>query len=163
MGIIRDDIRKAGRWQRGTGKMDNYYDDDPSYYFAVQLAGFVGATAPFHLKRNEVSPRLDLQRQIFPFIEAACGTPGSIEYENWQAECVHEMEERNANDASQLEHVLPLQYDSNVRGFIPASTRESNLSKKCFLKAMIRLRRVILQDAAVYLCSLTEVRSPLLA
>ncbi|KAF9119700.1 hypothetical protein BG015_006258, partial [Linnemannia schmuckeri] len=99
--------------------MDMYYDDEPAYYFAVQMAGFLGGQVPFHLKRNEISPNLDLQRQIFPFIETAFGPSGSPEYDVWQKECLQEMEEKNANDSSQL--------------------------------TLLRLRRVILQDAADYL------------
>ncbi|KAH7042908.1 hypothetical protein BKA57DRAFT_440931 [Linnemannia elongata] len=73
------------------------------------------------------------------------------------------MEETNTNDPSQLSSVLPLQYDPNVRGFVPSNTRQSDLAKQCFLKALLRLRRVILQDAAEYLCRFTDVESPLLA
>lgn len=161
--IRREDIKKAGRWVHQNSKLDEYYDDDPSYLFAVQMAGFLGGQVPFHLKRNEISPSLELQRQIFPFIETAFGPPGSSEYDEWQEECIHEMEERNANDPSQLSNVLPLQYDPNVRGFVPSNTRQSDLAKQCFLKALLRLRRVILQDAAEYLCRFTDVESPLLA
>ena len=160
--IRREDIKKAGRWQQNNSKMDNFYDDDPAYSFAVEMAGFLGGQVPFHLKRNEVSPHLDLQQQIFPFIESAFGPPGSPEYDEWQAECVHEMEERNANDPSQLRYTLPFQYDPNVRGFVPVNTRQSDLAKKCFLKALLRLRRVVLQDAAVYFSHFTDVKSPLL-
>ncbi|KAF9115429.1 hypothetical protein BGW39_003057, partial [Mortierella sp. 14UC] len=95
--------------------MDEYYDDEPTYHFAVQMVGFLGGQVPFYLKRNENSPSLDLQRQIFPFIETTFGSPGSPEYDEWQAECIHEMEERNANDPFQLSSVLPLQHDPNVR------------------------------------------------
>lgn len=109
-----EDIRKAGRWIQNTSKMDNFYDDDPSYSFAVEMAGFLGGQVPFHLKWNEVSPNLDLQQQIFPFIKSAFGPPGSPEYDKWQVECVHEMEERNANDSSQLSNTLPLQYDPSI-------------------------------------------------
>ncbi|GJJ71712.1 hypothetical protein EMPS_04069 [Entomortierella parvispora] len=161
--IARDEIRKAGRWQQNTTKLDQYYDDDPSYHFAVQLAGFLGGEVPFHLKRNEISPSLDLQQQIFPFIETACGPPGSPAYNEWQEECIQEMEERNANEASQLQNVVPLQYDSSIRGMVSANTRQSEMAKKCFLKALLRLRRVILQDAAEYLCKHSNVKSPLLA
>lgn len=160
--IRREDIRKGGRWVQGSGKLDLNYDDDPAYSFAVEMAGFLGGQVPFHLKRNEASPSLALQRQIFPAIESAFGPPGSPEYEEWQMECVHEMEEKNANDSSQLGDTLPLQYDPNVRGFVPCNTRQSDLAKKCFLKALLRLRRVILQDAAVYLSHFTNVQSPLL-
>ncbi|OAQ25245.1 hypothetical protein K457DRAFT_23336 [Linnemannia elongata AG-77] len=161
--IRREDIKKAGRWVHQNSKLDEYYDDDPSYLFAVQMAGFLGGQVPFHLKRNEISPSLDLQRQIFPFIKTAFGPPGSSEYDEWQEECMHEMEETNTNDPSQLSSVLPLQYDPNVRGFVPSNTRQSDLAKQCFLKALLRLRRVILQDAAEYLCRFTDVESPLLA
>ncbi|KAG9066515.1 hypothetical protein KI688_001743 [Linnemannia hyalina] len=84
--IRQEDIRNAGRWIQHSSKMDVYYDDEPAYFFAVQMAGFLGGQVPFHLKRNEVSPSLDLQRQIFPFIEAAFGPPGSPEYDEWQVE-----------------------------------------------------------------------------
>ena len=160
--IRREDIKKAGRWVKNSSKME-YYGDDPSYHFAVQMGGFLGGQVPFHLKRNEISPTLELQQQIFTFIETAFGPPGSSEYDAWKEECIHEMEERNANDSSQLSSVLPLQYDPNVRGYVPSTTRQSDLAKQRFLKALLRLRRVILQDAAEYLCKFTDAESPLLA
>jgi integrase len=77
--VAEEDIRTGGRWVHGTGKMHQVYLDKQPITFALAMAGF--SVKPFHLRRNEVAPSLELQRLIFPFIEEATGSPGSQENE----------------------------------------------------------------------------------
>ncbi|KAK3842113.1 MAG: hypothetical protein J3R72DRAFT_490831 [Linnemannia gamsii] len=44
------------------------------------MAGFLGGQIPSHLKRNESTPSIDLQRLIVSFIKTAFGPPESAEY-----------------------------------------------------------------------------------
>ncbi|KAG0352353.1 hypothetical protein BGX24_007610, partial [Mortierella sp. AD032] len=161
--IKEEDIRDGGRWIQGTGKMQQFYLQKVPTKFALQIAGF--RTKPFHLRRNEVAPSLDLQRLIFPFIESLIGKPDSQENENWRKECDDEMNEVDPHNHEGLEGVLPPVYvkpSKSNPAKAPIYRKHSNI--KFVLRFLLRLRRVILQDAAAYLYlkSIYHYESPLL-
>src|SRR5690349_17697373 len=161
--VAEEDIRTGGRWVHGTGKMHQVYLDKQPITFALAMAGF--SIKPFHLRRNEVSPSLPLQRLIFPFIEEAIGAPGSFENEQWRRECDLEMQEFDPNNNDNLDDVEPYAFEPNPKlskvNKATALARRSN--KKHVLRLMLRLRRVLLQDAAEYLHRYPDITlSPLL-
>ncbi|KAI8594344.1 hypothetical protein EDD21DRAFT_359975 [Dissophora ornata] len=150
MGMLQEEIRIGGRWVHGVGKMQQFYLSNYPIPFAFGMAGF--REKSLHLKRNEVSPPMELQQEIFPFIETAFGEPGTEDREEWQKTCVDEMNEKKQNDSSQLQDVLPLQSTTTQEaGVPPAHTVHLDVAKRSFLKLLLRQRRVILQDAAVYM------------
>ncbi|KAG9319026.1 hypothetical protein KVV02_002272, partial [Mortierella alpina] len=83
LGVPEEEIRRAGRWVQGTSKMHQYYLSSLPVPFARAIAGF--GKKPFHLKRNDIVPSLDLQRRIFPFIEGAYDAHGDEAKLRWEA------------------------------------------------------------------------------
>lgn len=148
-----EEIRRAGRWVQGTSKMHQYYLSSLPVPFARAIAGF--GKKPFYLKRNDIVPSLDLQRRIFPFIEGAYDAHGEEARQRWRAECRDVMNEVEVDDEDSLEHELQDIKDNwltirvSQRGQV--ATRTPGIAKKNFLKLLLRLRRVILQDAVIYM------------
>ncbi|KAG9061541.1 hypothetical protein KI688_007119 [Linnemannia hyalina] len=161
--IAEEDIRTGGRWVQGTGKMHQVYLEKQPITFALAMAGF--SVKPFHLRRNEVAPSLVLQRLIFPFIEKAIGDPGSRENELWRKECDLEMQEFDPNNSDNLDDVEPYAFEPNPNPLKmnKATALAQRSNKKHVLRLMLRLRRVLLQDAAEYLYRYPDIAlSPLL-
>ncbi|ORZ26734.1 hypothetical protein BCR41DRAFT_204776 [Lobosporangium transversale] len=122
--------------------------------FAFGMAGFI--KKPFHLRRNEVEPSLELQRQVFPFIELAFGEPGTPGYDNWMRVCDGEMTElkdvamRERPDLVDIENEDCDNEGNEGAKCCVSCTSISNDRKISFLKLLLRLRKVILQDVAAY-------------
>ncbi|KAI7851182.1 hypothetical protein BDC45DRAFT_514994, partial [Circinella umbellata] len=121
------------------------------------MAGFWDK--PFRLPRNNVSPSLKLQKMVFPWIEDCYGPDN----DPWKKFCEHEMYERDENDddsddgdCENVEFVeqdgIQHQHSKNERSKAPSSLqRGADTAKRGFLRLLVRCRRIILQDAAVFL------------
>ncbi|KAF8914557.1 hypothetical protein BGZ58_005701 [Dissophora ornata] len=158
MGMLQEEIKIGGRWVHGAGKMQQFYLSNYPIPFAFGMAGF--REKSLHLKRNEVSPPMELQQEIFLFSKTAFGEPGTEDREEWQKTCVDEMNEKDQTDSSQLQDVLPLQSTTTQEtGVPPTHTVHLDVAKRSFLKLLLR---VILQDAAVYMCEYGNIKSPIL-
>ncbi|KAG9322912.1 hypothetical protein KVV02_003439 [Mortierella alpina] len=158
LGIRAEDINFGGRWVRGSGRLDIHSVSNIPIRFAFGMAGFREGE-PFHLRRNEIPPSVQLQETIFPFIEKAFGEPGSEANQRWRQECLDEMNEKYEDQPDQLKDTLPLDLST---GTDDAPGAHIDLNKKRFFKMLLRLRRVILQDAVDYLHTHSAVKSPLL-
>lgn len=129
------------------------------------MAGFW--EKPFSLARNDVSPPMELQKMIFPWIEDYFGAGN----EEWVAAYEKEMAEVDENE-DEDENVINREIDEEAdeeptqfveengiinmrekkgKGKQKASQSSINTAKRGFLRLLIRCRRIILQDAAVYL------------
>ncbi|KAG0061628.1 hypothetical protein BGZ89_011298, partial [Linnemannia elongata] len=149
LNVLEEDIRTGGRWIQNTGKMQQYYLQKRPTQWALAIAGF--RNKPFHLPRNEVDPPLDLQRQIFPFIESLIGNDGAKKNTEWKRDCDREMEQFDPNNTAELETVLPepLTPLFKADGSRPPTVYRVRSNITFVLRLMLRLRRVLLQDAAV--------------
>ncbi|KAF9084167.1 hypothetical protein BGX27_003905, partial [Mortierella sp. AM989] len=144
---------RAGRWVQGTGKMQQYYLSNLPVRFARGIAGFRSKSS--HLRRNELVPPETLQQSIFPFIEDAYRDHGDEAHQRWLQECKEEMDEVNQNDfeaddeEEDTQEVVIISSRKSKTTIENERTSESggDIAKKRFLKLLIRLRRVILQDA----------------
>ncbi|KAG0247367.1 hypothetical protein BG011_001611, partial [Mortierella polycephala] len=123
------------------------------------FAGF--KERPFHLKRNEVSPPLDLQRKVFPFIESSFDNDKGKD-QTWRKECDMEMMEYNPNEKRQLRDIKPRIPMPSTYEKAPVHFSDSMRAKQCYLRMLLRTRRIILQDAAEYLCEYSYLQSHLL-
>ncbi|KAF9117677.1 hypothetical protein BGW39_001902, partial [Mortierella sp. 14UC] len=121
--------------------------------WALAVAGL--RNKPFHLTRNEVDPSLELQRMLFPFIENVIGGRGSDKNAKWQKDFDREMNQFDPNNTKELEAVRP-------EPLVPLPKSKSDSTRRptvykvrshvsFVLHLMLRFRRVLLQDAAVYL------------
>ncbi|KAF9200086.1 hypothetical protein BGZ49_009713 [Haplosporangium sp. Z 27] len=86
LGIIQEEIKTGGRRVCGNGKMRQFYLSSYPLPLALDMEGF--KDKPFYLKRNEVSPPIELQQKIFPFVGKAFGDPETETYKAWRQECV---------------------------------------------------------------------------
>ncbi|KAF9204330.1 hypothetical protein BGZ59_001099 [Podila verticillata] len=161
LGIRPEDIKLGGRWVHGNGRMDQHYMSNIPISFAFGMAGFKDGK-PFHLKRNEKAPPVELQEKIFPFIETAFGEPGSEGNKRWRQECLDDMNEKDEDQPEQLDNILPFDPPASDPSIHPVHEAHFSMNKKRFFKFLIRLRRVILQDAVVYLHIFKSIKSPLL-
>lgn len=154
LGISIEDIKRGGGWQDDLSRLETHYMGRLPGQFARGMAGF--REKPFHLSRNIIKPPLDLQRQIFPWIEGMFPQ----EKDAWKVECDQEMNEYDENygdDDDDVDLTIEIvEEDGIVRPI--SSTRKTrrlltgyDLALRGFLNLLLRCRRIILQDAAVFL------------
>ncbi|KAI7870889.1 uncharacterized protein EV154DRAFT_570817 [Mucor mucedo] len=103
----------------------------------------LGRLKTHYLARNTVSPSLELQRTIFPRIESYFGV-GSVE---WEAACDNKMKEIDEKE-DEDDNVINMEIRSQAD---PVEFNSIETAKRGFLRLLIRCRRIILQDAAIYL------------
>ncbi|OAD79495.1 hypothetical protein PHYBLDRAFT_162559 [Phycomyces blakesleeanus NRRL 1555(-)] len=127
------------------------------------MAGFWEKS--FSLARNGVSPPMELQKMVFPWIEDYFGA-GNI---GWVAVCEKEMNEVDENE-DEDENIINLEIDEEAdsvefvkedgrlqskekkrKGKQRATQSSINTAKHKFLQLLIQCRRIILQDAVIYL------------
>ncbi|OAD76857.1 hypothetical protein PHYBLDRAFT_142363 [Phycomyces blakesleeanus NRRL 1555(-)] len=120
---------------------------------------------PFSLARNGVSLPMELQKMVFPWIEDYFGVGNA----KWVAVCEKEMNEVDENE-DEDENIINLEIDEEAdsvefveedgrlqskekkrKGKKRATQSSINTTKHGFLRLLIQCRRIILQDAAVYL------------
>lgn len=161
LGIPFDLIKRGGGWKDRLGRLETHYLGKLPSQFARGMAGFWDKA--FHLPRNNASPSLELQRMIFPWIEDYFGS----ENEAWKIICEKEMREVDENEDDGIsdndddennnvefveENGRMVQGNGQrVRKTHATIQRSTDTAKRGFLRLLIRCRRVILQDAAVYL------------
>ncbi|CAO0801485.1 unnamed protein product [Mucor circinelloides] len=162
-GIPFDLIKREGGWKDRLGRLETHYLGKLPSSFARGMAGFW--EKPFSLARNNVSPTLELQRMVFPWIESYFGE-GNLE---WEAVCEKEMKEIDENE-DEDDNIFNLDVENEAdpiefveedgrmilkepkgKGKQKAVQSSIDTAKRGFLRLLIRCRRIILQDAAVYL------------
>ncbi|KAI9327252.1 hypothetical protein BD770DRAFT_449902 [Pilaira anomala] len=170
LGIPVELIKKGGGWKDKETRLETHYLGKLPAPFARGMAGFWGK--PFALARNSVSPSLELQKTIFPWIESY----SSVNNKEWGAACNKEMneiddnkdEEANIlnmvlnNEVELEEHVEEVEFveedgrtkskkKDKGKGKQRAVQSRESVMKRGFLRLLLRCRRIVLQDAAVYL------------
>ncbi|KAG0263577.1 hypothetical protein DFQ27_001676 [Actinomortierella ambigua] len=107
-------------------------------------------------RRGEAHPSNELQMEIFPFVRTALFNDGSVEPREWVRACKDVMEEK----------IHELNDDPPLRDLIAATRNEDSTNRltqqQQFLLMLVRVRRVILQDAAEYLCRFDRLDHPML-
>lgn len=146
LGLDFDHIRHLGRWVMG--QMENFYAPKNPTVGAFYMAHFNKRDEPYQIERDLVTPDLELQRLIFPWIEdvmdEADGKP-------WVEVCADEMRGINPTEAT-LKDVFwkPLALDK-LSKTTASLTSSALIDRIAFLKLLVRMRRVILQDAVMML------------
>ncbi|CAO3657686.1 unnamed protein product [Mucor hiemalis] len=159
-GIPIDVIKKGGGWKDGLGRLETHYLGKVPSEFARGMAGFW--VKPFGLSRkNRVDPPVELQEKFFPWIEDVFGENAS-----WNKECIDKMNQ--IDDSEFIEEDSPIEIIEEVvaegeneqssssrrKGKQRETVADQSIdaAKRGFLKLLVRCRRIILQDAAVFLC-----------
>ncbi|KAG0285137.1 hypothetical protein BGZ98_005636, partial [Dissophora globulifera] len=103
---------------------------------------------PVHLKRNEIAPSLSLQRQIFPFVEDALWAPGTEDHRLWVERCQKAMEDVDDNREEDLREVSAFGGTEGATRGVKSNSQYATQTN--FLLMLVRMGRIILQDAAAY-------------
>ncbi|KAG2211324.1 hypothetical protein INT46_009226 [Mucor plumbeus] len=161
--IPLDLIKRGGGWKDRLGCLETHYLGKLPSQFARGIAGFWDK--PFALARNGVSPPIELQKSIFPWIEGYFGENNA----EWITACEREMQEVDENE-DEDDNIINLEVDEDPVEFVEEDGRmivkekqkkgkqravqsSMDTAKRGFLRLLIRCRRIILQDAAVYIPS----------
>ncbi|CAO3610830.1 unnamed protein product [Mucor fragilis] len=67
LGIPTDTIKKGVGWKDCLGRLETHYLGKVPSEFARSIAGFWNKL--FGLKRNRINPLIELQQEVFPWIE----------------------------------------------------------------------------------------------
>ncbi|CAO3649705.1 unnamed protein product [Mucor hiemalis] len=157
LGMPNDTIKRGGGWKDRLGRLETHYLNKVPSEFARGMAGFWAK--PFGLERNRVDPPVEIQKLVFPWIEGYFGDDAA-----WKQECMNEMRQVDESE---------FHGEETLAEFVEEDVEEDNLTdsqrrkgkqrevvavhhsldaaKRGFLKLLIRCRRIILQDAAVFL------------
>ncbi|GJJ75258.1 hypothetical protein EMPS_07616 [Entomortierella parvispora] len=147
-GATHEDISKHGGW--GTNRLITHYLDGVDASVALQMAGFEnGRTENFWLERN-VIPDLELQRMVFPFIERACSNPEDKKHYDpfWIQTIDNIMLDRSIFYGRQEENIKIKKIKKRAARKVLS---DEAISRRRHLCLLAHLRKVILQDAAVFL------------
>lgn len=143
-------IAKHGNW--ASNRLSTHYLEGVEPSVALRLAGFDrDRLERFWLARNTVIPSIELQRQLFPFIEDACSdTFWRLTIDNIMRDCdvFHGREElREKLRRGECKEVKQVYTDKDMQTVLSNEV----ISRKRHLSLLAHLRKVILQDAAVIL------------
>ncbi|ORY99697.1 hypothetical protein BCR41DRAFT_215009 [Lobosporangium transversale] len=142
-------VLHLGRWK--TGQMQAFYAPMIPITGAFYMAHFNKIDEPYFIERDLVTPPLALQRLIFPWIEDNFKTDMPQKTQSWIKECDQEMEglDPNVCTAEDLHSIPPRESAATVGTSRIYDTVLVN--RIAFLKLLVRMRRVILQDAVLYM------------
>ena len=138
-GATVEEIAQHGNW--ALNRLATHYLSSVNPGVALQMAGFDQPLERLWLPRNTVIPPIELQRQLFPFIEGQYP-----EDDDWEAWIENIMLDRdiyygrsiNAHESSQVNDSNSLEYVENDDDDVP---------RRRHLILLAHLRKVILQDA----------------
>ncbi|KAI8606631.1 hypothetical protein EDD21DRAFT_410014 [Dissophora ornata] len=106
---------------------------------------------PYFIERDLVTPPLSLQPLIFPWIESSFNKDMPWKTDSWIKECDQEMEGVDPDGPTESNlHWVPVEESTSTAKLteLVSSTLVDRIS---FLKLLVRMRRVILQDAVLYM------------
>ena len=143
-------IAKHGNW--ATNRLSTHYLEGVEPSVALRLAGFDrDRLERFWLARNTVIPSIELQKQLFPFIEDACSdTFWELMIDNIMRDrdVFHGREElREKLRRGECKEVKQVYTNTDMQRVLSNEA----ISRKRHLSLLAHLRKVILQDAAVIL------------
>ncbi|KAK3806140.1 MAG: hypothetical protein J3R72DRAFT_507494 [Linnemannia gamsii] len=141
-------IAKHGNW--ASNRLSTHYLEGVEPSVALRLAGFErDHSERFWLARNTVIPSIELQKQLFPFIEDAYSdTFWGLMIDNIMHDRDIFYEElREKLRRGEYKEVKQVYTDTDMQTVLSNET----ISRKRHLSLLVHLRKVILQDGAVIL------------
>jgi len=140
-GLDQGNLARMGRWCHD--KMTVYYLSGLAIPGAFASAGF--HNEPYVLERDCEQPPVELQRLIFPWIEAQYP-----ENPKWADECDDIMNGIERSGTRIANDILADQSMSSDSRQVPTHS-QTQVAKYSLLHLLLHLRRVILQDAAMFI------------
>lgn len=148
-GLSLDDIRHLGQWVMG--QMENFYAPKNPTRGAFCMAHF-SPHEPYFLECDLVMPPLDLQCLIFPWIKSTFDIDMPEKAATWCLECDKEMGGVDPNVATD-EDIFWNQPDRTTltKRLSCAFVADALIAQIGFLKLLVQLWHIILQDAVLFL------------
>ncbi|KAG0253526.1 hypothetical protein BGZ95_006299, partial [Linnemannia exigua] len=114
---------------------------------------------PYLVERDLITPPLELQRLLFPWIEHSFDLDDPGKTHSWILECDQEMKgvdetvitEDDIHWEARFQHSTAQESASGPDWTANRLTSSAQVDRIAFLKLLIRMRRVILKDAVLYL------------
>jgi len=132
------------------GQIENFYAPKNPTRGALCLAHFK-PNEPYFLERS-LTPLLDLQRRIFPWIESVCDNDMSDKTASWRSECDKEMLGVDPNIATDQDFFwIQPEKTTSTKQLSHAFIVAVLVTQFGFLKLLVRLRRIIHQEAVLFL------------
>lgn len=145
LGLGLEDIRHLGRWSMG--QMEAFYAPRNPINGAFMMAHF--KNEPYFIERDLVTPPLELQWKIFSWIEETFDVDHPELQDSWIKDCESQMKAVDPTVPTEDDlHFVPADSDSNEKT-AKSLVQSAIVDRKAFLQLLVRLRRVILQDAVV--------------
>ncbi|GJJ67805.1 hypothetical protein EMPS_00151 [Entomortierella parvispora] len=146
LGLGLEDIRHLGRWSMGQMEAVNAPRNPVNGAFA--MAHF--QNEPYFVERDLVTPPLELQRKIFSWIEKTFDVDHPELRDSWIEDCQSQMKAIDPTEPTEDDlHYMPPRSDSNEKTGEDL-VQSAAVDRKAFLQLLVRLRRVILQDAVIF-------------
>ncbi|CAO3565015.1 unnamed protein product [Mortierella alpina] len=153
LGLSIDHLRLLGRWSMG--QMEKYYMPKNPTIGAFYMAHFYQPNDPYFLPRDLVTPPLSLQRRIFPWIEQSFEKDSPERTESWIKECDKDMLAIDPGEPTDHDFHLDFnpakEKDMRMKSDGKRLINTAMVDRMAFLSTLVRMRRVILQDAVLYL------------
>jgi hypothetical protein len=140
-GLDHDNLARMGRWNHD--KMTIYYLSGLAIPGAFASAGFHDEA--FVLDRDFPVP-IELQRLVFPWIESEYP-----ENPNWVSECDDIMNGTERSGTTIAENILATDSPRSVDPTPAPAHSQIEVAKYSLLHLLLHLRRVILQDAVMFI------------
>ena len=141
-GLDQANLARMGRWNHD--KMTVYYLSGLAVPGAFTSAGF--HDEPYVLDHDCNVPPVELQRLIFPWIESQFP-----ENPNWVNECNDTMMDAERSGTSITEDILATDPSISLDPSPPSAHAQMEVAKYSLLHLLLYLRRVILQDAVMFI------------
>ncbi|KAF9198321.1 hypothetical protein BGZ49_000877 [Haplosporangium sp. Z 27] len=149
LGLNLDHIRHLGRWVMG--QMENFYAPKNPIIGAFYMAHFNENQEPYFIERDLLTPPLELQRLIFPWIEDNFAKDMPEYTPHWVDQCTREMQGVDPGKVTN-DDIFWGKFQRQESAERSNALNSSSLIDRIeFLKLLVRMRRVILQDAVMFM------------
>ncbi|KAF9921924.1 hypothetical protein BGZ67_000179 [Mortierella alpina] len=136
----------------GARQMEAYYVPKNPIIGAFYMAHFNKDNEPHFIERDSIVPPLSLQRLIFPWIESTFDNDMPDKTESWIQECDQAMLGDDPSEPKTSDVYWDPIMESDVNKDQSTKLASTAMVDRIgFLKLLVRTRRVILQDAVLYL------------
>jgi len=141
------DIQHLGRWVMS--QMRSFYAPKNPIKGAYFMAHFNGTDEPYILERDLVPPPLELQCKIFSWVEDVFNGGSEEAIKAWHKTCSMEMTDYDPKEIT--EDDIFFEAKNDIPAVQSGLEQSAHTDKIAFLKLLIRMRRVIIQDAVLCL------------
>lgn len=152
LGLPINDIQHLGRWVMS--QMMSFYAPKNPIKGAYFMSHFNGTDEPYILDRDLVVPPPELQRLVFPWLEDAFNGSSEETVDAWHKTCALEMTDYDPEEITDGD--IYFEAKDEIPAVQSGLEQSAPTDKEAFLKLLVRMRRVIVQDAVQFLIPRTN-------